>query len=146
MCRVLHVVLERLADISGNVDYLDFKGGEVFDLASVAVRNKHKVDVAGGFTLLSFSRTSVRDVQLVSLGKKKSAAWSAMSHFSRKLIGHVIAIPLGARTQQVPRGSLALSFVQFGTLLLNGHSFFARCLAASAEKLSNGKPKTSIRG
>ncbi len=95
---------------------------------------------------LSLSRTSVSDVHLAFLEKKKSAASSAMIHFSLKRMGQVMGVPSSARTLHVPRGSLALSLVQLGTLLLKGQSFFARCLTASSDILLGVKPKTSVRG
>src|SRR6266852_1984746 len=45
-----------------------------------------------------------------------------------------------------PSGFLALSFVQFGTLLLNGQRRFARYRLASLLWSVIGKPKTSARG
>src|SRR5947208_2136925 len=45
-----------------------------------------------------------------------------------------------------PSGFLALSFVQFGTLLLNGQRRFALYRLASVLWSVIGKPKTSARG
>src|SRR5438309_633618 len=86
---------------------------------------------------LALSLTSVSDDHFAFFGKKKSAPASAIIQFSRNLMGHVTAIPSSpALMLHVPRGSFALSFVQFGTLLLNGQSFLSRCRVASGEKLS----------
>ena len=78
--------------------------------------------------------------------KKKSAPSSAISQFSRNLTGHVIAVEFASNTLHTPRGSLALSLVQLGTLLLNGQSFLVRYRFASPDWLSMGNPKTSASG
>jgi hypothetical protein len=49
-------------------------------------------------------------------------------------------------TQHTPSGLLALSFVQFGTLLLNGQSFCSRYRIADGESFQIGKPKISPSG
>ena len=72
--------------------------------------------------LASLSLTSVKELHLVSSGKKKDAASSMISQSSRNLIGQVMAGAPSCRTLHTPSGFFALSFVQFGTLLLNGHS------------------------
>src|SRR5450755_3907758 len=69
-----------------------------------------------------------------------------MIQFCRNRIGHVIATMSFSKMLQTPSGSFALSFVQFGTLLLNGQSFLERWRSASSEKLSTGNPKTSASG
>jgi hypothetical protein len=51
-----------------------------------------------------------------------------------------------SKTEQTPKGALALSFVQEGTLLLKGHSLFFRYRFASVLTLLTGKPKTSAKG
>jgi hypothetical protein len=48
-----------------------------------------------------------------------------------------------SKTLHTPKGFSALSFVQEGTLLLNGHNLLALYLSASGEKLFVGKPNTS---
>jgi hypothetical protein len=68
----------------------------------------------------SFSLTSVRELQEVPSPKKKDAASSVISQSSRKRMGHVIVGPPSYKTLHTPSGFLALSFVQFGTLLLKG--------------------------
>src|ERR1043166_3228290 len=94
---------------------------------------------------LSLSRTSPSEVHFALAGKKKAAASSAMSQSSRKRTGQVTATRSPSFTLQTPSGSLALSFVQFGTLLLKGQRRFSLYLTASGDRLSTGKPKTSAR-
>src|SRR5262245_17731856 len=95
---------------------------------------------------LSFKRTSVREVHVVWGGKKNVAACSAMIQSSRNRTGQVIVKSSLSKMLHVPKGSLALSFVQFGTLLLNGHRRWSRYRRASDEWLSTGNPKISARG
>src|SRR6266699_3356848 len=97
-------------------------------------------------SFLSFSRTSVRELHFAPFGKKKSAPWSAMIQFWRNRTGQVITGVSFSKMLHTPRGSFALSFVQFGTLLLNGQSFLPRWRLASSVKLSTGNPNTSARG
>src|ERR1700722_10946136 len=47
---------------------------------------------------------------------------------------------------QTPSGSVILSLVQLGTLLLYGHRRFVLYLAACPVLLSGGKPKSSAMG
>jgi hypothetical protein len=74
------------------------------------------------FPFASFNRTSVRELQDVPFLKKKDAASSVIIQSSRNRMGHVMAKPSSWKMLQTPRGFLALSLVQLGTLLLNGHS------------------------
>ena len=66
--------------------------------------------------------------------------------FSLNRTGHVIAGLPPSLIVQTPRGSLALSFVQDGTLLLNGQRRFFLYRIASSLKLDVGNPKTSRSG
>jgi hypothetical protein len=85
------------------------------------------------FPLASFNLISVNDVQLTPLSKKKEAASSVISQSSRKRIGQVITALSSCKTLQTPSGFLALSFVQFGTLLLKGHKRCERYRFALAD-------------
>ena len=71
---------------------------------------------------LSLTRTSVRDVHDAPCGKKNAAASSAISQCCLNRTGQVTAMLLPLNTLQTPSGLSALSFVQFGTLLLKGQS------------------------
>ncbi len=95
---------------------------------------------------LSFSRTSVNVVHFAPFGKKKDAASSAINHLSLKRIGQVITTLVPSSILHTPSGLLALSLVQFGTLLPNLHKAFSRHRLASGERLVIGNPKTSASG
>lgn len=95
---------------------------------------------------LSRNRTSVREVHVAFGLKKNFAASVAIAQSCRNRIGHVITGLLSWNTEQVPNGLFALSLVQFGTLLLNGHRRLRRCLLAISVWLFHGNPNTSARG
>ena len=61
-------------------------------------------------------------------------------------MGQVMTRSSPSKMVHVPSGSLALSLVQLGTLLLKGQSRFARYRVARSEWLSNGNPNTSANG
>jgi hypothetical protein len=98
------------------------------------------------FPFASFRRTSVSELHAVPSSKKKEAASSVMSQFSRNLMGYVIVGAPSWKTLHTPRGFLALSLVQLATLLLKGQRRFERYLTASFDWSSIRYPKTSASG
>ena len=95
---------------------------------------------------LSTSLISEREGHEAFFPNANSAACSIISQSSLNLVGHVITDAPLCHILQTPRGLFALSFVQFGTLLLKGQSFFFRYRCAFELSFSIGKPKTSPRG
>src|SRR5438552_195269 len=92
---------------------------------------------------LSGRRTSVSALHMEVLGKKNSAALTAISQSWRKRTGQVMVIFPPSEILQTPNGSGMLSFVHLGPLLLKGQSRLVRIYSASAERLFAGKPNTS---
>src|SRR5437762_2486321 len=96
---------------------------------------------------LSFKRTSVSVVHFVPVGKKKPAASSAIIQLCLNRTGQVMITSLLSLTiLHTPSGLFALSFVQFGTLLLNGQSRFSLVREASFPTFVIGNPNTSANG
>src|SRR5215218_8531918 len=96
--------------------------------------------------LASLSRISCSVVQAPGAKPKNPAASVAIRQSCRNRTGQVIVGLPPFVILQTPSGSSALSFVQFGTLLLNGHSLCSRCRFACSVMLSGGKPNTSSKG